>query len=124
MNNMKFKSLHIPFYFGIVVLVIGTLFRLMHWEGSSLIIGCGLVLEALFAVLVTIEMFTSTKAATKTKAIGLLIIVIPFSLILIFLRGLPIIIFLGVFGSAYLSIARKRFLINKRDLTGVTFDSI
>ncbi len=121
---MKFSLIHLPFYFGLFIALLGMLFKIQHWPGGYNLLYLGLLLQAIFIILILTEIFTSKKADSRTKLIwGLPNLVIPIiSVCFMPMLVLPVIIFAS--GIRYLSRGRKHFIVTKRDLQQSDFDSI
>ena len=121
---MKFTKLQIPFYFGLAILALGILFKIQHYPGAELMIAIGLLLEAIFIILVLTEIVTSKKATKNLKILWVMeYTLFPILALLYFpLLWLGILIFLG--GTNYLSRGRKKFLFKIREVLNEDFDSI
>jgi hypothetical protein len=61
---MKNKELIILMVAGMVVVLVGALFKLMHWPGSNVTLGFGMVLEAIALALLVVR---SLNAPSPTK---------------------------------------------------------
>ena len=121
---MKFTKLQIPFYFGLAILALGILFKIQHYPGAELMIAIGLLLEAIFIILVLTEIISSKKATKNLKILWVIEYTLFPVLALIFfpLLWLGILIFLS--GTNYLSRGRKKFLFTRREVLNDDFDSI
>jgi hypothetical protein len=118
---MKFRYLHIPYYFGLAIIAIGILFRIQHWLGYDVLVLAGVVLELTTAILVVIEITTSGKA-TKHQKILWAINYSLFPLLAVWLfPGLLLLLLFFLGGTDYLNRGRKNFIETRRDINN--FDS-
>lgn len=58
---MKNWHIAITFLIGALVVVVGALFKLMHWPGASITLTIGLSIQVLSGVLLVIKLFTQRK---------------------------------------------------------------
>jgi len=122
---MKFRYLHVPFYFGMSLLLMGALFKIMHWGGGNLQLVCGLVLETTFFILAMVEILSSLQVRRKVKlAWGFSFLFLPV-LALACLFWLPFIssVFVFLLGSVYLGLGRNKFVPRRKKMENITFDS-
>ena len=121
---MKFGLIYLPFYFGLSTLIVGILFKIQHWPGGNNLSYLGLLLEAVFLMLILIEIFNSKKAISRTKQIwGISYLLIPvLSICFVPMLVMAIIIFIG--GNTYLLKGRKQFIITRREIQQSEFDTI
>ncbi len=121
---MKPRLIHLPFYFGLCILLIGTLFKIQHYEGAQYCVIGGLASETTFLVLVIIEVVSSKKAGKITKLVWT--IVYPFTLVIAVYFVPVILLWLLIFfwGIAYLKAGRKLFLYSRTIAEKIPFDSI
>jgi len=105
-------------------LFVGTLFRLQHWPGGSVVLIASLAVQAIFFLLVVIEIISSKKASNPAKLIGaafyLLFPIVAYS----FFPVLLLLALTFLTGSSYLTRARKKFIFTKREMEKPQFDSI
>ena len=121
---MRTRALHIIFYLGTALLLLATLFKIMHWSGGLWGMLAALFIELVCNVLILVEIFTSKKAGTGTKLFwGLCYLFIP--VISCFLvSGIFFALLVLAGGSIYLNRGRKKFLYVKNDHDHIRFDSI
>lgn len=121
---MKFKYLHIPFYFGLSILFMGVCFVLWQWPAGYVVFFTGWLMELVFHVLLVIEILTSVKARRNAK-LGwgcFYIIFAALVLLLIFRFRVASVFLLFILGSIYLGRLRRSF-IPTRSARNITFDS-
>ena len=121
---MKVSFLQLPFYFGLSVYLVGVLFRIQHYPGGMLCIDAGLLLEAIFCLLVLVEIIFSKKAGVAAKILWSLGYTLS-PLIAVFF--LPMLIMAGLlffWGNTYLQGGRKVFLFRRSEAEKIPFDSI
>ncbi len=121
---MNLRALHIPFYIGLSIFLIGVLFKIQHYPGSLYCLLAGLITELVFVVFVIVEVLRSTKASKATKAIWAIgYPAIP----IVAMRFLPMLLLgllLFLWGLAYLNGGRKLFLFKRTMSEKFPFDSI
>ncbi len=121
---MKIRILPLPFFMGLTVLFISTVFKIQHWAGGQLMFLGGSMQESVFTVLMFTEIINSKKATTKTKAQWGVVYSILAIVALLFLRGLPLLLFIFAAGITYLTVGRKKFHSHKRKPEHVYLDSV
>ena len=122
---MRFRYLHVPFYYGMSVLFIGILLKIQRWSVNSeyVIIG-GTLLVGTFFILAVLEILTSAAARRISKLIWAAVQAgVPIAAVFI-LPKLFAPFALLITGSVYLSGGRRLFVPSKRDFERITFDSI
>ena len=58
---MKNKHLLILFLISSIVIIIGALFKIMHWSGASILLTIGLLSEVLVVVMLILKLFNDDK---------------------------------------------------------------
>ena len=58
---MKYLTVIIVFLLGLMILIVGALFKLMHWPGASLMLMAGFGLKALAVILLIIKLIMQSK---------------------------------------------------------------
>jgi H+/Cl- antiporter ClcA len=107
---------------GLSVYFIGSLFKIQHWPGASLLIIVAIVLLLAFFSMVLLEVTTSRKAESSMKARGVLYAVACLAILLLVRGILPMFLMLGL--GLYYKRLRKQYLFSKSDRHKITFDSI
>jgi hypothetical protein len=121
---MRIKLLNPLFYSGLLLLTIGTLVRIQHWEDGPVYQGIGLLLLLAFFFLVLIEVINSRKASGSFKgAVIALYTMVPAGAYYM-LPAILLIFALLISGSVYLGILRKKVLFSNQELMDRDFDSI
>jgi len=119
----KILPLHVPFYIGLSILLIGIPFRIQHWPYAHHLLWFGLICETIFLIMVLIEIFLSKKASVFMKICwSAFLIAIPVACYTLF-EGIPAIVLI-VLSILYMRTGRNRFLYRKRDFLKNHFDSI
>jgi len=58
---MKWSVIIILFVFGMVVTIVGAFFKLLHWPGSSLMLGFGMAVQAISLILLIVKSLKKDK---------------------------------------------------------------
>ncbi len=124
MKTLRFRYLHLPFYFGLSILFIGILFKIQHWEGGEFMIWGGLGLLVVFFIMTLFEILTSKKARRKSKLTWAASYLLLPIVIFLFLPKLFCAFGLLIVGTIYLGGVRRLFITSRRDFDNITFDSI
>lgn len=104
------------FYLGLVLVTMGTLFKIQHWPYGRLGQTIGLTLEALFFVLVVIEIASSKKASNGFKTAYISIYLILPIIAYLYLPAVILIFALFILGSVYLRGVRKKVLFMRGEM--------
>jgi len=64
---MKWSAIIILFVFGMVVTIVGAFFKLLHWPGSSLMLGCGMAVQAIALISLIIKLLRKDKIGNSPK---------------------------------------------------------
>lgn len=107
---MSYKLLDSLFYLGLAVLAIGTLFRIQHWMAGFMLQYIGFLAEALFFLLVVLEILLSRKANVQTKATYAAVYILLPVLGYFYCPTILLIFVILSAGGAYLRKVRHRFL--------------
>lgn len=126
----------IMFWLGLLILLFGCIFRIMHWPGGNMMLWIASILQAAFYSLATLEVLHSKKYNGRFKKIiaGLFLFMIPMDMIgfrflevllwnsdaglVVYL--LRVLLFIGL-GATYLSF-RCRFVFSKWERGRPQFD--
>lgn len=107
---MQQRILHLLFYFGMVALSVGTLFKIQHWPYGRLLQATGLFLEFLFFFFVLLEIILSKKAGVSQKLIfSILYATVPLAGYFL-LPALVLLLVLFIAGNTYLNNLRGKFM--------------
>jgi len=104
--RMKPQYLRIPLYLGISTIIIGSLYKLQHWEFAKEILFLGNCIEIVFFILVFIDIVISKSIDKNSKGLWLAGSII-FSILLFFFTGLLWAVIVYATGSNYLKLRNK-----------------
>ncbi len=121
---MKIRVLPFPFYMGLTVLFTSTVLSSYGIKGLSFMFFGGSMQESLFTILLLTEIFYSKKASNFTKACwGLLYSSFPL-IAFLYLRGVPLLLFIFSAGVTYFLLGRKKFIPSKNKVKHYQYDTV
>ena len=121
---MKQRLVTVFFYLGLLLLTIGTLFKIQHWPYGKVCQSIGVLFEMIFFILAILEVFQSQKATSSGKITFILLYTALPIIFYLYLPAILLIFAILILGSVYLTRIRKQIFYTRSEMRIRDFDSI
>ena len=105
---MKIRLLPVPLILGALVLLVGSIFSVMHWPGGKMMLLGGSFQETLFLALSLIEIGRSKNAPASQKKAWFVLMASLYLIAALCVRGLLLPVYALLSGIVYLGYGRKK----------------